>query len=122
MAIREAVLHPASENSDLSTGLILALVAASAIVAWTTPNHYPPWMSFHAELAMAVSALLAGAWVLWHAREERPVLPALTLMTPGSRAAALGATGWWTDCLRRRCLAGIAVSGRLRPLPVDRLP
>ena len=84
---------PAGESSDASTMLILALAATLALFAWTAPNHYPPWLSFHGEFAMAVSAMLAGAWVLWRARPKRTLLPVLTLMTlaaallPGAQLA-----------------------------------
>ena len=64
MAIRETTIGLTSMGSEVPTALVLALVVVSALFAWTTPNHYPPWLSFHSEFAMAISTALAGALVL----------------------------------------------------------
>ncbi len=81
MAIRETTIGLTSMGSEVPTALILALVVVSALFAWTTPNHYPPWLSFHSEFAMAISTALAGALVLWSARRDRLLVPAITLLT-----------------------------------------
>lgn len=61
---------------------LLLASCGCALFAWLTPTHELPWTSFHAELAMALAALLGGAWVLWRARRlNSSVLPALTWMT-----------------------------------------
>jgi O-antigen ligase len=38
---------------------VLLFAALLALFSWLAPNHYPPWGSFHAELAMAVAFALA---------------------------------------------------------------
>ena len=43
---------------------LVALSGTFALAAWLMPTHIFPWSSFHAELAMAVAGILAGAAVL----------------------------------------------------------
>ena len=38
---------------------VIIFAGAAALASWLAPNHYPPWLSFHAEVAMAVAVLLA---------------------------------------------------------------
>ena len=66
----------------------IAVVAAASLVllSWSAPNHYRPWTSFHAELAMALALIVAGSWALWHYRAEPRHVPHLALV---ALAAAL---------------------------------
>ena len=66
----------------------IAIVAAASLVllSWSAPNHYRPWTSFHAELAMALALIVAGSWALWHYRAEPRQVPHLAL---AALAAAL---------------------------------
>jgi O-antigen ligase len=46
-------------------------------LCWLLPNHYPPWLNFHAEaLALAAVATLVGS-VLWKSGTVQPRWPAL---------------------------------------------
>lgn len=38
---------------------ILFLLGIAGIAAWLIPNHYPPWVSFHAEVLICLAALVA---------------------------------------------------------------
>ena len=44
---------------------MLGAATVLALFAWTTPNHYPPWLTFHGELSMAVALLLVTSWMCW---------------------------------------------------------
>ncbi|MES2991033.1 MAG: Wzy polymerase domain-containing protein [Pseudomonadota bacterium] len=81
MKSTEAAPLGASKGSDVPSALLLALIVAASLFAWTTPNHYLPWLSFHSELAMAASLALAATWVTWKARRQRLLLPAITVLT-----------------------------------------
>lgn len=66
-----------------SIALLLAVLVA--LFSWLAPNHYPPWVSFHAQLAMAVAFVLA-----WLATLSRAIAPvALSPLTAASLALAL---------------------------------
>ena len=60
----------------------IAIVAAACLmlVSWSAPNHYRPWTSFHAELAMALALTVLGAWALWHYRDQPRLMPHLALV------------------------------------------
>lgn len=66
--------------------LWLLAAAGLALFGWLTPNRYAPWLSFHAESAMAGAGLCAAAWVLWRTRVNAARWPWLATLTA---AAAL---------------------------------
>lgn len=54
--------------------------ALMALGSWLVPNHYPPWVSFHAEALMILAGVLAlSADVLAHYRQVTQLTP-LTLL------------------------------------------
>jgi len=59
----------------------LQAAGAFALFAWLTPTHELPWTTFHAEFAMALAAMLAGACVLWRDRHQAVAIPASALAT-----------------------------------------
>lgn len=60
---------------DLPTGLLLGGAFLAAWASWVVPNHYPPWITFHGELAMAIAVALVGIWLLWRTRATLTRLP-----------------------------------------------
>lgn len=56
-----------------STALLFA--ALLALLSWLAPNHYPPWSSFHGELAMAGAGGLALLAALRRAAPAVPLSP-----------------------------------------------
>lgn len=63
--------------SDAPLPVAVWLAGALALLAWLSPNHEPPWLTFVSELSAGVSALILGAWVLWVSRREPGSLPML---------------------------------------------
>lgn len=61
--------------------IILLFAAVLGLASWLTPNHYPPWVSFHAELLMMVAFALALGSELWQGRAKTWNLTPLTLVT-----------------------------------------
>lgn len=65
-------------NLDRRTPLVTWLVlwaAGLVLLAFLLPNHYPPWQSFHSELATAIAFSPLVVWAVC----RRGQLPALTL-------------------------------------------
>jgi O-antigen ligase len=63
---------------------VLLFAALLAVFSWLAPNHYPPWASFHGELAMAVACGLA---LLTALRRSAPAVP-LSPLTAAALALA----------------------------------
>jgi O-antigen ligase len=66
---------------------VLLLAALLGLLSWLAPNHYPPWTSFHGELAMAAAcglALLAATL-----RRAAPLVPLSPLTAMALPLAAL---------------------------------
>lgn len=61
--------------------IILLLAAILGLASWLAPNHYPPWVAFHAELLMMSAFALALGSELWLRRAGRWELRPLTLVT-----------------------------------------
>jgi len=74
---------------------VLLFAALLALFSWLVPNHYPPWGSFHAELAMAASFALALIAAL---RRSRPITPS-SLMLAGLALAPLPLLQWATGLI-----------------------
>lgn len=72
---------PSFLDGEVVTVLVLLLAGLLAVFGWLTPNHYPPWLSFHGEAAMAAAIALASAWTLWRSRGTRRGMPALAAAT-----------------------------------------
>ncbi len=66
----------------LLTGLI------GLFLGWNVPNHYPPWLTFHGELAAAVGMCLVFLGLLW----PQPTTSAANTRTP--LPMPLAARGW----------------------------
>ena len=54
---------------------ILFLLGIAGIAAWLVPNHYPPWVSFHAEALICFTALFALAGELVRRRTPWSISP-----------------------------------------------
>ncbi len=60
--------------------LALLVAAALGLASWLVPNHYPPWLSFHAEVTMATAMLIGLGAELSQPRRTALRLPVLTLV------------------------------------------
>ncbi len=58
--------------------LILALGLLAYLSAWLTPNHYPPWLSFHGESLTFVALVVVG--LAWVSRARKWVLDRAALL------------------------------------------
>jgi hypothetical protein len=67
-------LHHPDRRTPLVSWLVL-WAAAFTLVAFLLPNHYPPWQSFHSELAAAFAFAPLAVWAVFRGGQ----LPALTL-------------------------------------------
>src|SRR5687768_4872320 len=81
MSIQQTRPEATTTSGDLTTALVLLFATAAALFAWLTPNHYPPWVSFHGEAAMGFTLILTGGWVLWKAQALPGVAPWFVLVT-----------------------------------------
>lgn len=61
--------------------IVLLFAAILGLASWLTPNHYPPWVAFHAELLMMSAFALALGSELWLRRAGHWELRPLTLVT-----------------------------------------
>ncbi len=63
------------------SNIVLGLAAGLAWLAWLLPNHYPPWLAFHADIAMALAVLLVTANELLLGSPRSRAVPALCAVT-----------------------------------------
>lgn len=55
---------PQSSLADVVRGVTVLLATALALYSWLSPNHYPPWTSFHAQMAAMAAAVLMALLML----------------------------------------------------------
>ncbi len=67
-----AATKAASRPPFLMRALLLLAGLTGLFLGWNMPNHYPPWPTFHGELAAALGICLLFLGLLWPA----PVVPA----------------------------------------------
>ena len=76
------------------TAIALFFGGVLGVASWLSPNHYLPWLSFHAELLMGVAGLLVLVGELAHSRDGwQPLSPLvvatlLAMCVPLAQAAA----------------------------------
>ena len=75
-----AATLPVNQSIDSATRLTLLAAGACAVASWLMPTHELPWPAFHAELAMALAALLGSVGVLWALRGRMGNIPVLAIV------------------------------------------
>jgi len=80
MHLSIAAALPNPGPMDSATRLTLWAAGACALLAWLMPTHELPWPAFHAELAMALAAVLGSLGVLHVLRGQAVTIPALAIV------------------------------------------